>query len=175
MRRKTRETDVTVVIGGEKVEIDTGVKFLDHMLETFAKFSGMNLVVKASGDLEHHLMEDVAICLGEEISKIEKRGIRRFGDAIVPMDDAVAICGLDFSGRGYLVVEGELGDGEVKECNFIHFFDTLCRKGGINIYVQVKGKNPHHKMEAMVKAISLAFRKALEKVGEDYFSLKGIL
>lgn len=174
MRRKTRETDVIVTIGKE-VEISTGIKYLDHLLETLSKFSGISLVVKASGDVEHHVIEDVAICLGEEIAKIEKRGIRRFGDSIVPMDDAVAVCGLDFSGRGYLVIEGKFGDGEMKEHDFVHFLDTLCRRGGLNVYLQIKGKNPHHKMEVAIKAISLALRKALEKVSDDYFSVKGVL
>ncbi|MET1124705.1 MAG: imidazoleglycerol-phosphate dehydratase [Archaeoglobaceae archaeon] len=174
MRRKTEETDVVVTLGS-KTEIETGIRFLDHLLLTFAKFSGLEISVKARGDLEHHVIEDVAICLGEELSKIDKRGIRRFGDAIVPMDDAVAICGVDFSGRGYLSFEGSFGDGEISEQDFLHFLDTLCRRSGINLFLEVRGRNPHHKMEAAVKAFALAFRKATEKVGGDYRSVKGVL
>ncbi len=171
--RKTEETSVEVAFGGEK--IDTGIAFLDHMLKTFCKHSGLDVGVKAAGDLEHHVVEDVAIVLGKALAQMEKKGIERFGDAIVPMDDAVAICGLDFSGRGVLVVEGEFGDGEMREEDFLHFLDTLCRNAGLNVYLSVKGSNPHHKMEAAVKAIAISLKKALQKSGEGYRSAKGVL
>lgn len=91
------------------------------------------------------------------------------------MDDAVAICGLDFSGRGVLVVEGTFGDGEMREEDFLHFLDTLCRNAGLNVYLSVKGSNSHHKMEAAVKAVAISLKKALTKNGNDYRSAKGVL
>lgn len=174
-KRKTAETEVLVELNSEKTEISTSIPFFDHLLSTLAKFMGKNFVVRAKGDLEHHIIEDVAICLGETLAEIEKKGIRRFGFSIIPMDDAVAICGLDFSGRGYLVVEGDFGDGEMKSYDFLHFLDTFCRRGGINVYLKISGVNPHHKMEATMKAIGIALKGALEKVGDDYLSTKGVL
>ncbi len=173
-RRKTEEVDVIVSIGST-TKAETGIPFLDHMLLTFAKHSGLEVEVKASGDIEHHVVEDVAICLGEAIAEINKKGIERFGDAIVPMDDAVAICGLDFSGRGVFVLDGEFGDGEIRGCDFEHFLDTLCRKAGLNVYLKISGRNPHHKMEAAMKSIAIALKKALRKTGEGYRSVKGVL
>jgi len=173
--RKTEETEVTVTLGAEKTEVDTSIAFLDHMLKTLSRHSGIVLKVKARGDLEHHVIEDVAILLGRALAEMEKKGLERFGDAIVPMDDAVAICGLDFSGRGVLVVDGEFGYGEMKEEDFLHFLDTLCRNAGLNVYLSVKGKNSHHKMEAAVKAIAISLKKALKKSGNGYRSAKGVL
>jgi len=173
--RKTEETEVTVIIDAEKTEVETTIAFLDHMVKTLSRHSGIAMRVEAKGDLEHHVIEDVAILLGRALAEINKKGIERFGDAIVPMDDAVAICGLDFSGRGVLVVDGEFGDGEMKEEDFLHFLDTLCRNAGLNVYLSVKGKNSHHKMEAAVKAIAISLKKALKKSGNEYRSAKGVL
>ncbi len=174
--RKTKETDVIVHFDAEKTEVETGISFFNHMLETFAKHSGFNIVVRAKGDDKHHVIEDVAICLGKVIGEINKKGIERFGDAIVPMDDAVALCGLDFSGRGVFVIEGELKDyDDFKSEDFIHFLDTFSRNSGLNIYLYVKGKNSHHMMEAAFKAIAIAFRKALRRSEENYRSTKGVL
>ncbi|WP_290597352.1 MULTISPECIES: imidazoleglycerol-phosphate dehydratase [unclassified Archaeoglobus] len=173
--RKTVETEVTVTFGADKTEVDTTIPFLDHMLKTLAKHSGYGIVVRAKGDSEHHIIEDVAICLGNAIGEVGKKGIERFGDAIVPMDDAVAICGLDFSGRGVFVFDGEIRDGEMRSEDFLHFLDTLCRNAGLNIYLRVKGSNSHHMMEAAFKALAISLRKALKKSGEDYRSAKGVL
>ncbi len=182
--RKTKETDVSVYIcldSSESVEVDTGIPFLNHMLESFAKHSSISLEVRAIGDLEvdeHHTIEDVAIALGRAIKEAlgERRGVRRFGSAIVPMDDAVAICGVDISGRGYFNFSGKTGDVKgVKGENFEHFFDTLCRNSGINVYLEVRGRNSHHIMESAFKAFAVAFREAIEVVGEDVPSTKGSL
>ncbi len=172
--RKTEETEVEVILGEEQ-KFDTSIAFLDHMLKTLSRHSGIKLRVRARGDLEHHIIEDVAIVLGKALAGMDKKGIERFGDAIVPMDDAVAICGLDFSGRGVLVVEGGFGDGEMREEDFLHFLDTLCRNAGINIYLSVKGSNSHHKMEAAVKAIAVSLKKALTRSESEYRSTKGVL
>ena len=173
--RKTEETEVTVIFGADKTEVDTSIAFLDHMLKTLAKHSGYGIVVKAKGDNEHHVIEDVAICFGNAIREVGKKGIERFGDAIVPMDDAVAICGLDFSGRGVFVFDGEIRNGEMKGEDFLHFLDALCRNAGLNVYLRVKGSNSHHMMEAAFKALAISLRKALKKSGEDYRSAKGVL
>lgn len=173
--RKTEETEVTIIFASEKLKIETGIDFFDHMLETISKHSGFNLEVKAIGVDEHHVIEDVAICLGRSISEIDKKGIERFGSSIVPMDDSIAICGLDFSGRGVFVFEGELKDGKMKAEDFLHFFDTLCRNSGLNVYLAVKGKNSHHMMECAFKAFAIALKQALKRTGEDFRSAKGVL
>ncbi|MCS7144538.1 MAG: imidazoleglycerol-phosphate dehydratase [Archaeoglobaceae archaeon] len=173
--RKTAETEVTTTFASEKLDIKTGLAFFDHMLETISKHSGFNLEVKATGIDKHHIIEDVAICLGKSISEIDKKGIERFGSSIVPMDEAVAICGLDFSGRGVFVFEGELKDSEMKAEDFLHFFDTLCRNSGLNVYLAVKGGNSHHMMECAFKAFAIALKQALNKTGKEFKSTKGVL
>ncbi|MEM4472166.1 MAG: imidazoleglycerol-phosphate dehydratase [Archaeoglobaceae archaeon] len=173
--RKTEETEVIATFNSEKTEISTGIDFFDHMLLTLSKISGFCIEVKARGKDVHHLIEDVAICLGKSIAEIDKRGIERFGYAIVPMDESVATCAVDFSGRGFFVFEGELKDCEIKAEDFIHFFDTLARNSGLNVYLAVKGKNSHHMMESSFKAFALALRQALRKFGEEYRSAKGVL
>lgn len=173
--RKTKETEVTAVFDSDKTEIDTGFKFFDHMLETLSTHSGFNLEVKATGENEHHVIEDVAICLGKSISEFDKKGIERFGSAIVPMDEAVAICGVDFSGRGIFICDGDIKDGEMRAEDFLHFFDTLCRNSGLNVYLSVKGRNSHHMFESAFKAFAIALRHALSKTGKDFRSAKGVL
>ncbi|RLI85725.1 MAG: imidazoleglycerol-phosphate dehydratase HisB [Archaeoglobales archaeon] len=183
IERKTREVEVEISIDldGGDYEVDTGIPFFNHMLETFAEHSGVGLKLKARGDIEvdeHHTIEDVAITLGEAIKTAlgDKKGIARFGDAIIPMDDAVALCGVDVSGRGYFNFEGSVGS--VKSMsgeNFVHFFDTLCRNAGINVYLQLKGMNAHHMMEASFKAFAIAFREAIEEGGKNIRSTKGVL
>ncbi len=173
--RKTLETEVTAIFDADKTEIDTGIPFFDHMLKTLAQHLGKNIIVKARGDNCHHVIEDVAICLGKAIGSLDKKGMERFGDAIVPMDDAVTICGMDFSGRGVFVFEGELKDYEIRSEDFLHFFDTLCRNSGINVYMKVSGKNAHHMMESAFKAFAIALKKALRKSGDGYRSAKGVL
>ena len=180
--RKTDEVEVEVKIdlNGGETSIETGIPFFNHMLMTFAKHSEVGLKIRARGDLEvdeHHTIEDVAIALGIAIKKAlgDKKGISRFGDAIVPMDESVAICGIDLSGRGVLVLEGELGDVGIKAENVYHFLDTLCRNAGINAYISVKGSNAHHRIESIFKALALSFKEAIKREGEDVKSVKGII
>ncbi len=182
VRRKTREVDVTVTIDLDEsyAKINTGISFFDHMLNSFAKYSEIGLEIEAKGDLdveEHHTIEDVAIALGLAIKKAlgDKKGIARFGDAIVPMDDAIAICAVDISGRGYYNFEGKIENSGIKFENFVHFFDTLCKNAGLNVYLSVKGFNAHHMMEASFKAFGIAFGKAVRIVGKDVRSIKGML
>jgi len=173
VRRKTKEVDIYVEIDldSKGYSIETDIPFFKHMLETFAKHSSVDLKLRAYGDDEHHTIEDTAIALGKAIAKAlsDKRGVRRFGHAIVPMDDALAVCGLDLSGRGYFVIEGEIDE------NYIHFFDTLCRNSGMNAHLIVKGVNTHHKIESCFKAFALAFKSAIEVVDSDIVSTKGVL
>ena len=173
VRRKTKEVDVTVLVDLDEkgYSIKTEIPFFNHMLETFAKHAGIKVNIEAKGDLEHHIIEDVAIALGIAIKRAlgDKIGIARFGDAIVPMDDAIAICGLDISGRGYLNFDGNMDE------NYIHFLDSLCRNAGINAYLSVKGLNNHHIIEASFKAFGVAFGKAIKIVDKDVKSTKEIL
>ena len=182
VRRKTKEVDVTVLIDLDEtgMTINTGIPFFDHMLNSFANYSGIRLEIEAKGDLdvdEHHTIEDVAITMGLAIKRAlgDKKGIARFGDAIVPMDDAIAICAVDVSGRGYFNFDGKIEDSGIKFENFIHFFDTLSKNAGINIYLSVKGFNAHHMMEASFKAFGIAFGKAIKLIDEDVRSIKGVL
>ena len=183
LSRKTKEVEVKVEVNLDSsgYEIQTGIPFFNHMLESFAKHSGIGLNLFAKGDIEvdeHHTVEDTAITFGEAIKEAlgEKRGIRRFGDAIIPMDESVAICGVDISGRGVFNFDGKLkGLDDFKGENFYHFFDTLCRNSGLNVYLSAKGKNPHHVMEACFKAFGIALKKAIEIVDEDVKSTKGML
>ncbi len=173
VRRKTKEVDVYVEVDldSQDYEIETDLPFFKHMIETFAKHSGVNLKLRAFGDDDHHTIEDTAIALGIAIARAlgDKKGIRRFGHAIVPMDDALAVCGLDLSGRGYFVIEGEIDE------NYVHFFDTLCRNSKMNVHLSIKGFNSHHKVEACFKAFALAFKSAKEIINKDIASTKGTL
>lgn len=171
-RRKTSEVDIYVEIDLDSrgYDIET-LKFFKHMLETFAKHSNVKIKLRAFGDDEHHVIEDTAISLGKAISRAfgDKKGIRRFGSSIVPMDESIAVCAIDVSGRGYFVIEGDLDE------NYVHFFDTLCRNSGMNLNINVKGINMHHKIEACFKAFALAFKHAKEVVNEGIASTKGSL
>ena len=174
VKRKTSETDVSIELnldGRGETSVSTGLKFFDHMLNSFGKHSLIDLKIKATGDLEvdeHHLVEDVAICLGKTLNKAlgSKRGIRRFGYAIVPMDDSVAVAAIDFGGRAYLILKLPLRGrkvGDVNVENFEHFMDTLSKAMEANVYIEVKGRNDHHKVEAMFKALALSVREAVRK------------
>ncbi len=180
--RQTKEVfvEVEVDLKGGKIEVDTGIGFLNHMLETFAIHSGIGLKIKAKGDLdvdEHHTIEDVAIAFGRAFSDAiaDKSGIKRFGDAIVPMDESVAICGIDLSGRGVFVLDGKFEDTGMRGENIYHFFDTFCRNSGINAYLNIKGFNSHHKAEAAFKAFAKALNEALQKLDRKVRSAKGLL
>lgn len=172
-RRKTKEVDIYVEIDLDSsgFEILTDLAFFKHMLETFAKHSRIKLYVRAYGDDEHHVIEDTAIALGKAIKKAlgDKKGIKRFGYAIIPMDDSLALCSIDVGGRGYFVMEGKI------EENYVHFFDTLCRNSGMNVHMEVKGLNSHHMVEACFKAFAISFREAIKIVGGEIASTKGAL
>ncbi len=185
IKRKTNETDIELHLnldGAGKSEVDTGIGFLDHMLATFSRHSEVDLEVRARGDLhvdEHHMMEDVGICFGMALRKSlgDKKGIMRFGHAIVPMDEAISMVGIDLSGRGYanisINIQGTIGgiSGE----NFVHFFETLCREAGVNMFAEVKGENAHHMIESLFKAFAISLRDAIKISGSDVRSVKGVI
>ena len=174
LKRKTRETSVEVKLnlrGSGRSKIKTTLPMLDHLLETLAKHASMDLEIKASGDThvdEHHLMEDIAIVLGKAIAKAlgTRAGIARFGYAIVPFDESVAFVGADASGRGVLIYDCSFAESTLKGIdidNFRHFFDTLARASGINLYMRCEGSNAHHKIEVLFKALALSLKQCFAK------------
>lgn len=184
--RKTKETQIVLRLdldGGE-IAIDTDVKFLDHMLDAFAKHSGCGLVVTGRGDGldNHHLVEDVGIALGKAIYEAlgEKRGIARFGSMMVPLDDALIAGSVDLSGRAYLNfnVKFAVEDlGDLKTELIREFFRALVDNGRFNLHlVQMNGDVAHHLCEASFKAFARAFAQAKAPTGsDDVLSTKGLL
>ncbi len=184
--RKTNETDIEVKIsldGTGNTDINTGIAFFDHMLNSFAKHGSFDLMVKARGDLsvdDHHTVEDVGITLGSTLKKAlgEKKGIERFGEARIPMDEALATAALDLSGRNYLVFEAALAKqsiGGFNPQNTRHFFESVVSNAGINAHMAVTGENDHHKIEALFKAFAVALKRAVRISGTGVPSTKGVL
>jgi len=189
IERNTSETEVTVELkldGQGHAAIDTGIGFLDHMLTLFCLHGRFELDIKASGDLyvdPHHTVEDVALVLGEAVSRaLDGRiGIRRYGFAVTPMDEALAEVVIDLSNRPYLVFQvppdltapGQFGPGLAKE-----FFRALAVKGGMNLHVNVRyGENEHHVIEAIFKSVGRALNQAAAIASDQtgVRSSKGIL
>jgi imidazoleglycerol-phosphate dehydratase len=163
--RETSETKIKLELGIDgsgQYEIATGIMLFDHMLAQLARHGRFNLKIKASGDDQHHLVEDVAICLGKALGETlgEKRGITRMGDAIVPMDDALSMVAVDISGRGYSVLELPFSGNDMAgfPTDLIrHFLESLAIEGRLNLYARVlNGTNDHHKAEALFKALGRA-------------------
>ncbi len=187
VHRQTRETDITLELnidGRGRANVETGIGFFDHMLASFAKHGLVDLTLKAKGDLgvdDHHTVEDVGIALGEayRLALMDKAGIERFGHALVPMDEALAIVALDISGRGYSVFKAEFHRpkiGEYSTAMTRHFVDSVARAAGITVRVAIDGEDDHHMVEAMFKALALALWMATaknEKRGVP--STKGVL
>lgn len=187
IERKTTETDISLKMdldGQGQYQIDTGIGFFDHMLSHLAKHGKMDLTLKAKGDLhvdDHHTVEDVAICLGQALCKAlgDKKGIARFGDSVVPMEDAKAQATVDLSGRPYLVYRAKyntqkIGEFDV-ECveEFLRAFSTA---GQFNLHIDVPyGVNSHHIAEAIFKALGQSLATAVKVIGGDIPSTKGIL
>jgi imidazoleglycerol-phosphate dehydratase len=153
--------------GSGTAEVNTGVAFLDHMLKSLATHSLIDVTAKAKGDLTHHTVEDVAICLGDAVSKAlgGSKGITRFGYAIVPMDCSVAIAAVDLAKRPYVKAELKLRGRKVEDMpceNILHFIETLAMALRANVHVWVQyGSNDHHKVEAAFKALALSLRQAV--------------
>lgn len=173
IERKTRETEVKLALdldGEGQSSIRTGVPFLDHMLELFSKHGFFNLAVEAKGDLtvdDHHTVEDIGICLGQALGKAlgDKSGIRRFGSASVPLDEALATVVVDVSGRPYLVFKASLDKHRVGTFDpaLVHdFFQALTNQAAITLHISVPhGRNAHHKIECIFKAFARALADAV--------------
>lgn len=184
--RKTRETDIEVVVNldGGSVSVDTGIGFFDHMLNALGTHGGIGLKVKAVGDLEvdcHHTIEDTGIALGQalRIALGDCRGINRFADCRIPMDEALASCALDVGGRAFLHFDAEFENqscGGYDCCMTEEFFRALSQNGGLTLHLTVDyGKNDHHKIEALYKAFARALRQAVKVTGSEIPSTKGVL
>ena len=187
--RKTGETDITVAInidGTGKSNIDTGIGFFDHMLDAFARHGLFDLTVKVKGDLNvdgHHTVEDTGIVLGQAIAQAigDKKGIKRYGYMILPMDETLALSAVDLCGRPYFVMDATfnapmVGDFDTQLVN--EFFYALSYSAAMNLHLRIiTGMNEHHKIEAMFKA----FAKALDSATcyddriTDVLSTKGSL
>ncbi len=187
--RKTGETDITVTInldGTGKTSIDTGIGFFDHMLDAFGRHGLFDLEVKAKGDLNvdgHHTVEDTGIVLGQAIAKAvgDKKGIKRYGSMILPMDEACAMCAVDLCGRPYFVMDAEftapmVGEFDTQLVN--EFFYSVSYGAMMNLHLKLfSGSNDHHKIEAMFKAFAKAMDQATmfdERI-TDVLSTKGTL
>ncbi|SMO70301.1 imidazoleglycerol-phosphate dehydratase HisB [Gracilimonas mengyeensis] len=175
IQRKTNETDINIEInldGTGKADISTGLNFFDHMLDQIARHGLIDLKLKCDGDLEvdeHHTIEDVAIALGEVITKAlgEKKGIERYG-FVLPMDETQATVAIDLSGRPYLVFEGSLRReyvGDFPTEMIEHFFYSLAMNLKATLHVSFAGKNDHHKIEACFKGLARALKMAIEQNG----------
>ncbi len=188
--RKTAETDVQVSValdGDGSGERETGVGFLDHMLDLLARHGRLDLTARARGDLErtgaHHTVEDVGICLGQAVDEAlgERAGIVRYGHATVPMDEARASCAIDISGRGLCVFEATLPPGAIG--NFDHelaeeFFRAFASNARLTLHLTIeRGKNAHHTIEAAFKSFARALRAAvaLDPSEQGVPSTKGTL
>jgi len=179
VRRTTRETDVEVALtldGGGRADVATGVGFFDHMLELFACHAGVDLRVKARGDLEvdaHHTVEDVALALGRALREAlgDKAGIRRYGSCLLPMDEALVMVALDLSGRPYLAHDLQLAGVRIGAFDgglAAHFLRSLASEAGITLHVRLlAGSDPHHVVEAVFKGLARALAAAWERHGEE--------
>jgi imidazoleglycerol-phosphate dehydratase len=178
IERKTKESDIVVELdldGTGIVDVDTGVPFYDHMLTSLGSHASFDLTVRAKGDVEiegHHTIEDTAIVLGQALGKAlgDKKGVRRFGDAWIPMDEALAHAVVDVSGRPYTVHTGEpkymrhfVVGGHYATVLNKHVFESLAFHGHLALHVRVlDGRDPHHITEAEFKAVARALRAAVE-------------
>jgi imidazoleglycerol-phosphate dehydratase len=168
MERETKETRIALAfrIGDGPVEIATGDPFLDHMLVTLARYAGLALEVEATGDLRHHLVEDVGITLGLALREDVPAQAERYGWALVPMDEALVQAAVDVGGRAYY-------RGRLPSALYEHFLQSFAVNLGATLHLKViRGRDRHHIVEAAVKATGLALRQALRK-GEGIFSTKG--
>jgi imidazoleglycerol-phosphate dehydratase len=188
--RATKETDITVELdldGTGKSSIQTGIGFFDHMLESFAKHAGIDLTVKASGDLHidmHHTVEDVGIAMGAAVKQAlgELKGIRRFGHAYIPMDETLSRASIDLSNRPYMIWRVSFVRPKVGEMDtelFKEWFHAFAMNSGSCLHVEnLYGENTHHIVESCYKALARALRTAVEidpKAGGAAPSTKGVL
>lgn len=184
--RKTKETDISAILSldGGECKISTGIGFFDHMLTAFAVHGGFGLKLNVTGDLDvdgHHTVEDTGIVLGQAFSKAlgEKAGIARYGSFYIPMDEALALCVVDISGRPYLVFD-DVFDGQMIggfDSSLINeFLRAFAFNAGITLHMNVMyGKNAHHMTEAVFKSLGHALKAACSVTGSEVLSTKGVL
>lgn len=198
IERKTRETDISLQLNLDEsgYKINTNCGFFNHMLELFAAHSGFGLNVYCKGDIEvdfHHTVEDVGIALGQAFLKVigDKRGINRYADVTIPMDESLVLCAIDISGRGTLNYDLKIPSAkvfddsdEVKQKSvgafdtelIEEFFVAFAREARITLHiVQLYGKNTHHIIECAFKAFARALKSAVKIVGNEVPSSKGVL
>lgn len=183
--RATRETDIRVEVDLDRCaepKVSTRIGFFDHMLEQLGKHGGFALTLTCDGDThidEHHTVEDSALALGRCLRDAlgDKRGIARYGFTL-PMDEALATAALDLSGRPLFVFDGRFTRervGDLPTELVPHFFRSLCDAAGINLHLQVRGENDHHRIEACFKVVARALRQAMRREGAELPSTKGVL
>ncbi len=189
VERNTKETQITVTLeldGSGQLDVETGLPFLDHMLDQIARHGLIDLTVKATGDLDidaHHTVEDIGITLGQALNQaLDKTGIRRYGQAYVPLDEALSRVVLDFSGRPGLdyhvqFVKGTVGNFDVDL--FHEFFQGFVNHAMVTLHIDnIRGKNAHHQIETIFKAFGRALRMAVEidpRAADHIPSTKGVL
>jgi imidazoleglycerol-phosphate dehydratase len=183
--RKTGETDIAVMInidGGGVSDIDTGIGFFDHMLTALSKHSGIDITIKAAGDLNvdaHHTVEDTGIVLGQAFAKaLCETKIARYGSAFIPMDEALGFCSLDISNRPYLVFDADFNSDRCGDfdCDLAEeFFRSFAFNAGITLHLKkMYGKNDHHVIEALFKALAYSLKAAV-KPSQTLLSTKGVI
>jgi imidazoleglycerol-phosphate dehydratase len=189
VERTTRETSVrvTVDLSGGDVSVSTGVPFFDHMLEQLGRHARIGLDISSAGDLEidaHHTVEDTGLAVGEALAKAlgDKRGIRRYGDALVPMEESLAQAALDISGRPLLVYDAAIPAESIGAFDVgltEEFLMAMVRSAGLTLHVRLlEGKNAHHAVEAIFKAVARALGDAIsldDRSGREIPSTKGVL
>lgn len=187
INRKTKETDIKLYLnldGTGQSDIETGIGFLDHMLDLFAFHSGFDVEILADGDLDvddHHTVEDIGIALGQALKQAlgDKRGIARYGNCRLVMDESLAQTDLDFSGRPYLVFGADFSRENVGKLStemVQEFLRALAFNSGLTLHVMVPyGTNDHHKIEAIFKSMARAMKQAVKVEGDQVPSSKGVL
>ena len=186
IRRTTKETDVDLklCLDGGEVRVFTGIGFFDHMLTALAFYARWGLELTVKGDLEvdgHHTVEDTGIVLGQALKEAlgDRKGIRRFGSAFVPMDEALCFTALDFSNRPFLVFDGEMPQsmiGTYDSCLTVEFMRALAMNAGLTLHQRCHyGTNAHHITEGLFKSLGLAIKDAVKVEGDGVVSTKGVL
>ena len=187
VKRETKETNISLELnidGSGKCKVSTGIPMFDHLLEQVARHGVFDIKLLATGDDQHHLVEDVAICLGKALGEAlrEKRGIVRMADTVVPMDDALAMVAVDISGRGYTVLELPFSDNDMAgfPTDLIrHFLESFAIEARLNLHAKViYGVNDHHKAEALFKALGRTLDSATridERIAGELPSTKELL
>ena len=190
VERKTKETQIAVAVdldGSGRSEISTGIGFLDHMLDQLSRHSLIDLTVKAKGDLHidfHHTTEDTGICIGEAVAKAlgDRKGIRRWGEATVPMDETLTRVALDASNRPYLIWKVNFSKPKLGEMDtelFKEWFQAFAQNAGVTLHIEnLYGENNHHIVESCFKGLARALRQAIEidpRKSDAVPSTKGVL